>query len=105
MNKPLEQKQIPARCTHGADAPGGGGKDPHACKWGQLVELRNGGEGREMGVGGVGWGALRGVKRSVSCAGNVPGTFEVLGTVCRWKRTLFHLLHHSLKVHQCQVSQ
>ncbi len=55
MNKPLEQKQIPARCTHGADAPGGGGKDPHACKWGQLVELRNGGEGREMGVG---WGGV-----------------------------------------------
>ena len=68
MNKPLEQKQIPAHCTHGANAPGEGGQDPYACKWGQLVDLRNGGEGRGMGRGRGAWGGKKRLLRG-ECTG------------------------------------
>ena len=85
-------RSIPARCTHGANAPGGGGKDPYACKWGQLVDPRNGGEGA-WGVRGGG----RGVESSVSCArectGYPRGTWHSLSLE---EDALQHLLHHSL---------
>ncbi len=57
---------------------------------------------QEMGGRGVGCeGGGMGWKEASLARGNVPGTHGVLGTVCCWKRTLFHTYSITLsKSHQ-----
>ena len=56
MNKPLEQKQIPARCTHGANAQGVGVRTHMPANEDNSLTQGMGGRGSlGWGVGGGAW--------------------------------------------------